>query len=421
MRNNVLLGVALLLLIFVISVRYIYSQRIEVFKESLTTFESNQYKDFKIEKERRLNSLSNGDSRILELFNENFNESTALIERDTLFSFMYLSDNIKYKTVLANYFDCLIEKCAIDKENEIAQNSIDKKVKAFERKYEQTFNDWYPKLKVKLLNFESVTGDCFDLFNDFNKISYEEEVWDEFENFIVSYDTQVKNEAVANKRAEQQFKSNVSTLRAKLNSNVVNFFNGKVSDKKSEILEKENVTKTFNAPILGPINYDVLKVSFNKKAFEEVADAAYEEHWKANSLGTGKMPYSSCYGSGNNCNDRNCSEIKVITGGSGDVLVTIKNSSRRVVRHAYVKGGNSFSFKVPDGSYQVFFYSGTGWNPLKTMSSSSCNSLRGGFVANENVTKDDYINLYSQIMTYELILQQQGNFSTKPSSKNEAF
>lgn len=133
------------------------------------------------------------------------------------------------------------------------------------------------------------------------------------------------------------------------------------------------------------------------------------------------MPYSSCYGSSNYCSDWSCSKIKVITGGSGDVLVTIKNSYGKVVRHAYIKGGNSFTFNVPDGSYQVFFYSGTGWNPNKQMPSSSCSYLKGGFVSNESVTKDNYINLYSQIMTYELILQQQGNFSTKPSSKNEAF
>ncbi len=48
----------------------------------------------------------------------------------------------------------------------------------------------------------------------------------------------------------------------------------------------------------------------------------------------------------------------------------------------------------------VFFYSGTGWNPNKQMPSSSCNSLRGGFVSNESVTKDNYINLYNQIMIW---------------------
>jgi hypothetical protein len=47
--------------------------------------------------------------------------------------------------------------------------------------------------------------------------------------------------------------------------------------------------------------------------------------------------------------------------------------------------------------------------------------LHGGFVSGEDVTKDDYISLYSQQMTYELILQQNGNLSTKPSSKDEAF
>ena len=55
------------------------------------------------------------------------------------------------------------------------------------------------------------------------------------------------------------------------------------------------------------------------------------------------------------------------------------------------------------------------------MKSTSCGNLHGGFVSGEDVTKDDYISLYSQQMTYELILQQNGNLSTKPSSKDEAF
>lgn len=45
----------------------------------------------------------------------------------------------------------------------------------------------------------------------------------------------------------------------------------------------------------------------------------------------------------------------------------------------------------------------------------------GGFVLGENFGKDDYISLYSQGMTYELLLQQNGNLSTEPSSMNEAF
>jgi hypothetical protein len=167
------------------------------------------------------------------------------------------------------------------------------------------------------------------------------------------------------------------------------------------------------------ITYSVSKTSFDKQAFQNVADDAFEEQWKSNSLSTGAMPYSYSYGASNYC-DYGCSKISVRTGGA-DVLVTIKNISGEVVRHAYINGGYTFSFNVPDGQYQVFFYSGTGWNPNKYMKSTSCGTLHGGFVSGEDVTKDDYISLYSQQMTYELILQQNGNLSTKPSSKDEAF
>ena len=200
---------------------------------------------------------------------------------------------------------------------------------------------------------------------------------------------------------------------------VTSDFAGKLSDRKSQILTTETETKQFNSPTLGLITYSVSKTSFDKQAFQNVADDAFEEQWKSNSLSTGAMPYSYCYGASNYC-DYGCSKISVRTGGA-DVLVTIKNISGEVVRHAYINGGYTFSFNVPDGQYQVFFYSGTGWNPNKYMKSTSCGNLHGGFVSGEDVTKDDYISLYSQQMTYELILQQNGNLSTKPSSKDEAF
>jgi hypothetical protein len=47
--------------------------------------------------------------------------------------------------------------------------------------------------------------------------------------------------------------------------------------------------------------------------------------------------------------------------------------------------------------------------------------IRGGFVANEYFGKDESQTLKNQSLTYELILQTNGNFTTKPSNAEEAF
>lgn len=139
-----------------------------------------------------------------------------------------------------------------------------------------------------------------------------------------------------------------------------------------------------------------------------------------NSLYTGATPYSYCFGSNGSCNDNGCSELKVRTPSNSDVLVTIKRYGK-VYRHAYIKAGSSYTFEFPNGTYQPFFYYGKGWNPNKFMKETDCGTLKGGFITNEHFGKDSPQNLRNNILTYELILQQNGNFSTQASSKNEAF
>jgi hypothetical protein len=316
----------------------------------------------------------------------------------------------------------LHQKCIVEKQNETTKKQITLKEKELEKKFGSTFTSWYPKLKdEKLLQKTSRIGNCSGFYSDLFEISYDKVAWIEFEKFMTFYDSEIKTAENQSNQAEAQFSNYVSSTKSSLKSGVINYFDTRLSKNKSEILSTETESKSFNLPTLGIISYNITKTSFNKQAFQNVADDAFEEQWKYNSLSTGSMPYQSCYGSSNYCSDWSCSKIKVITGGIGDVLVLIKNSYEKVVRHAYIKGGNSFIFNVPDGSYQVFFYSGIGWNPNKQMPSSTCNSMRGGFVSNEEVTKDNFIYLYSQIMSYKLILQQEGNFNTLPSSKNEAL
>jgi hypothetical protein len=148
---------------------------------------------------------------------------------------------------------------------------------------------------------------------------------------------------------------------------------------------------------------------------EREEQAIYDKHIN-NSLSTGSTPYSRYYGKNSTCNNYGCSEIKVLTSNS-DVIVTIKQNGI-VVRHAYINSGSSYTFSFPNGTYQTFFYYGKGWNPEKEMKGGE---IKGGFFANESFGKDSPQQLINSILEYELILQQNGNFSTRPSSPEEAF
>jgi len=139
-----------------------------------------------------------------------------------------------------------------------------------------------------------------------------------------------------------------------------------------------------------------------------------------NSLSTGDTPYPYCFGTNQSCTNWGCAGITVKTPNNSDVLVTIKKNDN-VVRHAYIAAGNTYKFEFPNGTYQAFFYYGKGWNPNKNMKELECDVLKGGFVADELFSKDAPQSLENSILSYELILQQTGNFSTRPSNSDEAF
>ncbi len=145
-------------------------------------------------------------------------------------------------------------------------------------------------------------------------------------------------------------------------------------------------------------------------------DATYKKYVD-NSLKTGATPYAHYYGKNKTCNHYGCSQIKVITSSNSDVVVIIKRNNH-VVRHAYIHRNDSYTFSMPDGTYQTFFYYGRGWNPNKKMKGGK---IKGGFVADEYFGKDEPQTLRNNILEYQLILQRNGNFSTKPSNPEEAL
>lgn len=142
------------------------------------------------------------------------------------------------------------------------------------------------------------------------------------------------------------------------------------------------------------------------------------EQDKYSSLETGDTPWKKYYGGNPDCHNRNCSEIVVRTDAFSDVVVTIKREEK-VVRHAYIKSNDTYTFSLPNGTYQVFFYSGNAWNTDKEMKNGE---MKGGFMKNGHFSKDDNPQkLENNILTYELITQRNGNFQTKPSDENEAM
>lgn len=157
-----------------------------------------------------------------------------------------------------------------------------------------------------------------------------------------------------------------------------------------------------------------------RKRLENI-EAEKLARYLANPLRNGAMPYSNCFGSINSCEGNSCSEIKVITPGNSSVLVTIKNRDDKVVRHAMIREGNSYTFHLPNGYYQPFFIYGIGWNPEKSSNTDGGCKLSGGFAQQAAVGKDAFDNIYNTIITYELRLQADGNFSTRPSNLNEAL
>ncbi len=144
-------------------------------------------------------------------------------------------------------------------------------------------------------------------------------------------------------------------------------------------------------------------------------DSSDDEKYIENSLQTGSTPYSAYYENSDVCLGR-CSEIRVKTH-SSDVVVTIKQDDK-VVQHAYIKAGDEYTFSLYNGVYQPFFYSGKGWNPNKVMKNGQ---MKGGFIAEESFGKDTPQAIQDASLTYELIPQPNGNFSTRISDADEAL
>lgn len=137
------------------------------------------------------------------------------------------------------------------------------------------------------------------------------------------------------------------------------------------------------------------------------------ERYKDNRLENGAKPYRAYYGkdrTGYNYMDFNTEK------GYDYVVIVKRSSDMRVMNHVYIRGGRMCRLYLPDGTFNVYFYSGTGWNP-----NIKIKGVKGGFMESACNQKDEGIRLYDSYVTYTLYRVPNGNLHLQQSSVDETF
>lgn len=147
---------------------------------------------------------------------------------------------------------------------------------------------------------------------------------------------------------------------------------------------------------------------------EPSQEDVWREKYSGNQLANGAQPYRALYGKNK---QSGTSEIIVTAPTDRDALVMVKNSNDKVLRHAYIRTGRSYTFHISAGYYQVYFICGSDWCPEKEAPNGQM-----GFFLSSSTSKDNvvYIDDY-QSLTYTLQSMVNGNFMPQNASSYEAF
>lgn len=98
-------------------------------------------------------------------------------------------------------------------------------------------------------------------------------------------------------------------------------------------------------------------------------------------------------------------------------LVALVKQDGRIVRNVYVAAGDTAALYVPNGTYRVYIYSGTGWNPEKDMPG----GLKGGFVADEAFSADAPVTLAYSTYDYNVTTLRGACPGRSACSRQDAF
>ena len=134
-------------------------------------------------------------------------------------------------------------------------------------------------------------------------------------------------------------------------------------------------------------------VSYNTGTQDHNQEYDPDEEYRNNSLKTGVKPYESYFGKAQT--GQNYIDFK--TSGANDYIAIVKrHRDNKYINHLYIKGGESARLYVPDGNFDVYFYSGKGWNPNKEVG-----HFTGGFVEGGIMQKDEPIQLMTETITMD--------------------
>lgn len=140
------------------------------------------------------------------------------------------------------------------------------------------------------------------------------------------------------------------------------------------------------------------------------ADIDYDTYID-NQLKTGAKPYKNFYRSRTGSN-----YLDFKTSGNDYVIIVRDYETSEVVNHIYVRADDRGRLYLPDGTYNIYFYGGKGWNPYMENG-----NVTGGFVSGGHIQKDGPVELYNQYGEYTLYPVQNGNLQLQGATKGEAL
>ena len=183
-------------------------------------------------------------------------------------------------------------------------------------------------------------------------------------------------------------------------------------DNSTELVEKDssNDDLMYSDSNVVDSQFDIPTTEDNTLESESQTDTDYDTYIN-NQLRTGAKPYKDFYRSrtGSNYLDFN-------TSGCDYVIIVRDYETSEVVNHIYVRADDRGRLYLPNGTYNIFFYGGKGWNP-----NMENGNVTGGFVSGGDIQKDGPVELYNQYGEYTLYPVQNGNLELQGATKNEAL
>lgn len=349
------------------------------------------------------------------LYDQLFDPLVARMTRDTIINFFIYSNTLSIDSYDLNYANCASSKIYSEAKRLKADKQFEQQLNELEKEHGSRARMWANKIGERRFYEQYRTYDCDPYFKGIVEYDLNKNAFADFDRFLHELRVSEEQTRQDSYRLENDYQERIQELKDGLSQKEKNLLDQQLEN--NPALKDGYRDFQFESASLGNFEYTIPSKVIDEKILEDAMDIVYNELYRNNSLANGSMPYAYCYGRNNFGN----SSVRV-NAGNGDVLVMIKNTSDRVIRHAYIKANRGFTLHVPNGTYSVHFYHGTGWNPKKKMKDAYCGPIIGGFIYFESLSKDpERLYLHNQSMSYTLRTVSGGNFSTVPSSVTEAF